>query len=64
MHRSPVPIATIVIMILIFVMAMFLQIKSYKRGQIDCINGKIKYYLVEQSDKTMKWEYTNDRTTP
>jgi hypothetical protein len=28
----------------------------YKRGQIDAINGIIKYELVEQTDKTFIWE--------
>lgn len=28
----------------------------YKRGQIDAISGKIKYKLVEQEDKSIKWE--------
>jgi len=29
---------------------------SYKDGQIDYANGIIKYELVEQADKSMKWE--------
>jgi hypothetical protein len=28
----------------------------YKRGQIDAINGIIKYELVEQTDKIFIWE--------
>ena len=29
---------------------------SYKKGQIDAINGKIYYELVKQSNNTIKWE--------
>jgi len=28
----------------------------YKQGQIDAINGIIKYELVEQDDKTVDWQ--------
>ena len=30
--------------------------KGYKQGQIDAINGNIKYELVEQPDRTTKWK--------
>jgi len=29
---------------------------NYEHGQIDAINGKIKYELVVQSNNTVKWE--------
>lgn len=29
---------------------------GYKGGQIDAINGKIKYELVTHEDKTQTWE--------
>lgn len=29
---------------------------SYKRGQIDALNGKISFELKVQEDKTTKWE--------
>jgi len=29
---------------------------GYKQGQIDAINGNIKYELVEQPDRTTKWK--------
>ena len=29
---------------------------SYKQGQIDAINGKIKYELVKQPDGTTEWK--------
>ena len=29
---------------------------SYKDGQIDAINGNIKYHLVTQPDSTVAWE--------
>ena len=31
-------------------------INPYKSGQIDCINGNIKYELVEQADGSNEWE--------
>jgi len=31
--------------------------RTYKDGQIDAINGNIKYELVKRSDGTTKWEY-------
>jgi len=30
-------------------------IAPYKQGQIDAINGKIKYELVVQPDKSVEW---------
>ena len=33
-----------------------LSTKSYKRGQIDAINGKIKYELIENAKKEMVWD--------
>ena len=30
--------------------------RPYKEGQIDALNGKIKYELVEQSDGSIKWK--------
>ena len=29
--------------------------RSYKQGQIDALSGKIRYKLVEQSDKSTQW---------
>jgi len=29
---------------------------GYRDGQIDAINDKVKYHLVDQPDKTRKWE--------
>ena len=29
---------------------------TYPGGQIDCLNGRIFYELVEQEDGTTKWE--------
>lgn len=33
---------------------------GYKQGQIDAINGVIKYELVEQEDGSTKWEKQHD----
>lgn len=35
---------------------------EYKHGQIDALNGKVKYHLVRQSDNTMQWERINPDT--
>jgi hypothetical protein len=32
------------------------KIPTYKQGQIDAINGKIKYHLIKHSDGTVVWE--------
>ena len=32
------------------------ETNSYKQGQIDAINGTIKYHLVVQPDSTRVWE--------
>ncbi len=29
---------------------------GYEQGQINAINGKIEYHLVEQEDKSLEWE--------
>ena len=33
---------------------------TYKHGQIDAINGKVKYHLVKQEDNSMTWEYISN----
>jgi len=30
---------------------------TYKQGQIDCINGKVRYHLVKQEDGSTSWEH-------
>ena len=33
---------------------------DYQKGQTDCIQGKVKYELVVQSNGETKWEEKND----
>jgi len=33
---------------------------AYKQGQIDAINGKIKYQLVKQNDGSTSWKYISN----
>ena len=41
----------------IMVLIMSVNVKdAYKQGQIDVINGKIKYELVKQSNGSTEWE--------
>jgi len=49
---------TIIISIIMFCLAIFLISfdHGYKHGQIDAINGKIKYKLVKQNNGSIKWE--------
>ena len=37
--------------------------KGYKQGQIDAINGNLKYELITQPDGTTKWEKKGKNTT-
>ena len=50
----------IAIMTLLIISGIFVFQKeqefSYKQGQIDCLNGKIKYELVKQPDGTTEWK--------
>ena len=34
----------------------------YRQGQMDAIQGKIKYHLVEQEDGTTKWKRKDDNS--
>lgn len=34
--------------------------KTYKQGQIDAINGEVKYHLVEQDDKSVEWRRNSE----
>ena len=63
MRNPSIPAGSIIILIFIFVVVVLLQVNSYKRGQIDCLNGVIKYHLVEQKDTTTKWERIHDKTS-
>jgi len=48
---------TIVIIAIGFIFGFALGSKDgYKMGQVDSINGKIKYELVIKPDKTSTWE--------
>jgi len=33
-----------------------IALDPYKQGQIDSMNGVLKYKLVEQADKSIEWE--------
>lgn len=48
----PTSISSVVIALLLINM----YINNYKKGQIDAINGNIKYELVKNSDGTTSWE--------
>jgi hypothetical protein len=41
--------------IIILLIALFEYKDGYKNGQVDAINGKIKYKLEEREDKTTDW---------
>lgn len=47
----------VILFILIIITNTFLFYDSgYKKGQIDAINGKIEYELIEKENKTKTWE--------
>ena len=49
----------IIFLLLLVIFALgiiFGQIGEYKKGQVDAINGNIKYQLVVNPDKTSSWE--------
>ena len=37
-------------------MIMVSGLVGYKNGQVDALNGEIRYELVQQSDKSTKWD--------
>jgi hypothetical protein len=45
----------ILFVILILIVAHFEYEDGYKDGQVSAINGKVKYKLEEQEDKTTDW---------
>ena len=58
-------VATIILMVVIAALgfgigASLLGPHRYKQGQIDAINGIIKYELVVQPNGSMQWEESND----
>jgi len=54
----------IIIIILIWSFGFYLGLNSgYKEGQIDAINGVIKYELVINKDKSMTWAEKNESST-
>lgn len=48
-------IAGIMVIIVVLVFCSVIYDYGYKQGQIDAINGKIKYHLVVTDDKTSRW---------
>jgi len=34
---------------------------GYKRGQVDCLNGKVKYELKTNEDKSVEWVEKEER---
>lgn len=54
----------IIIFILIWSFGFYLGLNNgYKEGQIDAINGVIKYELVINKDKSMTWAEKNESST-
>lgn len=54
----------IIIIILIWSFGFYLGLNNgYKEGQIDAINGVIKYELVINKDKSMTWAEKNESST-
>ncbi len=49
-------IVGVMVMTMILVYTGNRRIDGYKEGQIDAINGKIAYQLVEQPNHTTTWE--------
>lgn len=39
----------------IIIMLLIAERESYKEGQIDCMNGKVKYRLEKQKDNSIEW---------
>lgn len=42
--------------VIVFVVLFAAEMRGYEKGQIDAINGEIKYHLIEQPDQTVVWE--------
>lgn len=48
-------IITIIVFVIILTLGHITCEYGYKLGQIDAINGKIKYHLIVNEDKTSEW---------
>ena len=57
--------ACVVSFIMGFILACILLIgddpKSYKKGQVDCLTGKVKYELITNSDSSKTWQKKNEK---
>lgn len=53
-------LGVVVGILMCFVVMFAIYMNDYKDGQIDAINGDIKYELVVQKDNSTKWERIKD----
>ena len=49
-------ICSIIVFVLGLLLIVMMSEEIYKEGQVDALTGKIKYELIENTDKTKKWE--------
>ena len=45
----------ICLIIAFFLATVLTGMVCYKQGQVDALNGDVRYELVQQTDKTIKW---------
>ncbi len=61
MENIVVAILIAAVLFLFFMTASCLIDYGYKKGQVDAINGVIKYELVENSDGSKEWQKIEEK---